>query len=132
MIYLKIILILILMVSWDWKKSDLAKKDVTKFSIIALIFFKNKKINLLHTVSRRRIGRGDLVLRQTVPHFPPSSGGIACSMAEVNAALCLDTRAKKWKYKCNLIFRFLEWGSNPQPVDITVTLCAPAPRLASK
>ena len=22
-----------------------------------------------------------------------------------------------------------EWGSNPQPVDFTVTLCAPAPRL---
>ena len=29
------------------------------------------------------------------------------------------------------IFDFLEWSSNPHPVDFTVTLRAPAPRLAS-
>ena len=79
-----------------------------------------------------RVGRRNLVLRHSVPHFPPSFGGIACWVAELNAALCLDTRAKKWKYKCKKIFYFLEWGSNPQPLDFTVTLCAPAPRLASK
>ena len=39
---------------------------------------------------------------------------------------CLDTRANKWKYKSKLFFYFIEWGSNQQPVDFTVTLCAPA------
>ena len=29
------------------------------------------------------------------------------------------------------MFHLLEWGSNPLPVGFTVTLCAPAPRLAS-
>ena len=52
-------------------------------------------------------------------------------MAELNAALKIDTRAKKWKYKFKLIFHHLEWGSNPQPVGFNVTLRAAAPRLAS-
>ena len=30
------------------------------------------------------------------------------------------------------MFHLLEWGSNPQPVGFTVTLCAPAPRLSSE
>ena len=30
------------------------------------------------------------------------------------------------------IFYLFNWRSNPQPVDFTVTLCAPAPRLASR
>ena len=30
-------------------------------------------------------------------------------------------RAKKWKYKFILIFHFLEWWLNPQPVAFTVT-----------
>ena len=52
-------------------------------------------------------------------------------LAELNAALCPDTRAKKWKYKFKQIFHLLEWGLNPQPVNFTVTLCAPALRPAS-
>ena len=71
------------------------------------------------------------MLRHYVPHFPPSSEGIACWLSELNAALYLDTRVKKWKYKCKKIFLLLEWGSNPQPVGFTVTFCAAAPRLAS-
>ena len=51
-----------------------------------------------------RVGRGNLVLRHSVAHFPPNSGGIACWVAELNAALCLDTRAKKWKYKWKKYF----------------------------
>ena len=40
-----------------------------------------------------RVGNtGNLVLRYSVTHFLPNSGGL-------NAALCLDIRAKKWKYK---------------------------------
>ena len=45
-----------------------------------------------------RVGRGNLVLRHSVPHFLPNSGAIACWVAELNAALNLDTRAKKYKY----------------------------------
>ena len=39
-------------------------------------------------------------------------------MAELNAALNLD------------LYHLLDWGSNPQPVGITVPLRAAAPRLA--
>ena len=38
---------------------------------------------------------------------------------------------KIWKYKFKQIVHLLEWGSNPQLVGFTVTLCAPAARLAS-
>ena len=78
-----------------------------------------------------KVGRGNLVLRHSVLHFSPSSGGIACWVAELKAALCLEARAKKWKYKCKWIIQILERESNPQPVDFKVTLCAPAPLLAS-
>ena len=57
----------------------------------------NKNILLiyqLHAVSRTQQGR------QREPSVKtPNSGGIACWVAELNAALFLDTRAKKWKYK---------------------------------
>ena len=46
-----------------------------------------------------RVGRENIVLKHSVTHFLPNSGGIACWMEELNAALVLDTRAKKWKYK---------------------------------
>ena len=46
-----------------------------------------------------RVGRENLVLSHSVPHFLPNSGSIACWVAELNAALNLDIRAKKWKYK---------------------------------
>ena len=49
--------------------------------------------------AHNRVGRGNLELRHSVPHFQPNYEGIACWVAEVNAALHLDTRAKKWKYK---------------------------------
>ena len=59
------------------------------------------KKNLLHAVSRTQQGvrEENLVLRHSGPHFQPNSGGIACWVAELNAALILDTRAKKWEYK---------------------------------
>ena len=50
---------------------------------------------------------------------------IACWVAELN------TKAKKWKYKFKQIFHHLQWGSNPQPVYLTVTPRDAAPRLAS-
>ena len=36
------------------------------------------------------------VLRHSAPYFPPNAGGIASRLAELNAALCLDTSTKKW------------------------------------
>ena len=48
---------------------------------------------------------------------------------EFNAALCLDSRAKKWKYETR-IFHFFEWETKPKHVALSVTLYAPAPRLA--
>ena len=40
-----------------------------------------------------KIGGENLVFRHFAAHFPPNSGGIDCWVAELNAALCLDT----WK-----------------------------------
>ena len=59
-----------------------------------------KYLNQLHAVSRTpQDGFLILLLRHSVHHFPPNYGDIECRMEEPNAALCLDTRAKKWKYK---------------------------------
>ena len=41
-----------------------------------------------------RIGRGNLVLKPSAPHLPSKSEGIACLVAELNAALCLETKAR--------------------------------------
>ena len=50
----------------------------------------NKK-NQLHTISHTQQGRqrANIVLRHSVPHFLPNSGGISCGVAELNAALDL-------------------------------------------
>ena len=75
-----------------------------------------------------RVGRGGLVLRQSVPHVLSKSRGIRCSVAVLYAALCLDTRMKKWNYK---VFHFLQWESNLQPIRLQSNPFAPAPGLAS-
>ena len=49
--------------------------------------------------AHNRVGTGNLVLKHSAPHFLAYSGGIAYGVVELNAALCLDTRAKKLKYK---------------------------------
>ena len=41
-------------------------------------------------LSASRVGRGKLVLRHSIPHFPLSSGGIACWVGEINAAVNLQ------------------------------------------
>ena len=48
-------------------------------------------------------------------------------VAELNAALCLVTRARKWK---DYIFHFLEWESKPQPVALQLQACSRVPQLA--
>ena len=85
-----------------------------------------------------RVGRVSLMLRDSAPHFPPSSGGIAWLVAELNISLCLDTGTNKSKY---FIFLFPGGESNSphspiEPITFTFTLllhshsCAPKPRLA--
>ena len=89
----------IVALSWFWLAGDLQNRPL-KQTILKL-----KKLNQLHAVSRtRQGGRRNIVWRHSVPHFLPNSGDIACWVAELNAAFCLDTRAKKCKYMlCNFI-----------------------------
>ena len=58
----------------------------------------------------------ETVWRNSVPHFPSNSWGIACWVAELNAALYLVVRVRKWKY---WLLNFVK-ESNPQPVTFTV------------
>ena len=60
---------------------------------------KTNQISFALYPAHSRVGSENLVLRHSVPHSPPSSEGIACWVAELKTVLCLDTRAKKWKYK---------------------------------
>ena len=115
-----------------WKTLDIKISDVTVRLHVSRRFVNRYYIMISFTLypAHSRVGRWNLVLRLSVLHFPPNSGDIACWVAEFNAALVLDTRAKKCKYKFKWIFHLLEWGSSPQPVGFTVTLYGPAPRLA--
>lgn len=54
------------------------------------------------------------MLIHSVSHLSPNSGDIACWVAEVNAALCLGTKAHKGTYE---IFNFLDWISNLELVS---------------
>ena len=47
-----------------------------------------------------RVGRGNLVLRHSIPRFvldPMSSRGIVYCVAELSAAICFDTREEEMK-----------------------------------
>ena len=46
-----------------------------------------QKISFTLNPTHDKVVRGNLVLRHSVPYFPPSSGGIVCWVAELNAAL---------------------------------------------
>ena len=94
-----------------WKYTINRKHRIT-------IFYNNQSISFTLYPAHSRVGRGNLVSRHSVPHFLPNSEGIACWVAERNAVLWLDTRAKKRKYKFKQVFHLLEWGLNPQPVDL--------------
>ena len=78
------------------------------YCIYNIIIIIGISISFTLYTTHSRVGKGNLVLRHSVPHFPPSSGGIACCMAELNAALSFDTRAYKWKYKFKQIFHLIE------------------------
>ena len=69
---------------------------------MCLFYFVNKnrdrKKNQLHFVSRTQQGRQRELSVKTVPHFLPNSGGIACWVAELNAALA-QNETEKMKMK---------------------------------
>ena len=55
-----------------------------------------RNIKFFLTASRcSRVSRGSLVYWHSATHFLLNSRGILCWLPELNAALCLDTRAKK-------------------------------------
>ena len=39
---------------------------------------KKKKTSFMLYPVHSRVGRGNLVLRHSISHFPPKSGGVAC------------------------------------------------------
>ena len=73
-----------------------------------------------------RVGTGNRVLRHSVPHFPPKSGGIACWVVELNAAFCLYARAKNESIKY-----FITSSGNLNLLRLQSHTCAPTPRQAS-
>ena len=66
-----------------------------------------------------RLDSGNIVLRHSVPHFP-SNSGIACWVAGLNAALSLDTSAKKMKI---LIISFLRVRIESRTYGDSFALC---------
>ena len=56
----------------------------------------------------------NLVLRYSVPQFPPNCRGLTCWVAELNASLCLVMREIKIGEIKILIFHSYKWESNPQ------------------
>ena len=89
----------------------------TKLSVINRQSFRScytdeSRTNSLFTISftlfpaHSRLGRSSV---KTLLYPNP------CWLAELNAAYCLDTRAKKSIYKFKKIFHFFEWDSNSQP-----------------
>ena len=69
-----------------------------------------------------------IVLRRTRSPLSPEIWRHCVLSGGIHAALCLDTRAMKMN-----VFNLNKYliSSSPQPFALTVTLCAPAPRMAS-
>ena len=83
------------------------------FFIRLSVFVKTIHFTLFFSMEKRKcvtLLYSYVVCYTSVLHFLSNSEGIACWMAELNEALCLVTRARKWKY---LIFC-------PQPVTFTI------------
>ena len=79
-------------------KISLRKLFKTISSIKLIIIFYSLFFQLQVVSCNSMEGIGNLVLRYSVSHFPPNSGGIKCWVTDPNVALCLDTRTKKRKY----------------------------------
>ena len=78
-----------------WSSEDRPhNKSPLKSHFVTLNQIKNQ-INFTLYPAHSRVGRGNLVLKHSVPHFPPSSGGIAYWVAELNATLW-DPESHPW------------------------------------
>ena len=68
-----------------------------------------KEIQISFTLypAHSRVGRRNILLRHSAPHFPPNSGSIEWR----NSTPRFCTRVKKWN-KFKQVFHTLEWGSN--------------------
>ena len=95
----------VLGMKWDLLKTLFCNKSLlsqylrlnglyTRRKCLRKLYFKIK--NQLQAVSRTQQGRQrePSVKRHSVAHFLPNSGGIACWVAELNAALNLDTKRR--------------------------------------
>ena len=104
--YYKIVYRVLWLKSWEKiNEKNLYSQKLDNFAIFINLIHLLKKNNLFAFFSftlypaHSRERRGNLVLRHFVPHFPPNSGDINCLVTQFYAALCHDTRGKKWKYK---------------------------------
>ena len=59
------------------------------------------------------VGKGNLVLRYSVPHFPPNFSALCVEWQNSIPGYCLVASSKKLKY--SIVIHSLEWASNPQP-----------------
>ena len=66
-----------------------------KKSSVKTQFFKSAQISFTLYPAHSRVGRGNLVLIHSVRLFPTNSGDIAIGVSELNAAFCLDARARE-------------------------------------
>ena len=100
------------------------------YRVICQFFFQ------LHTVSRTQQGR------QWEPSVNTLRSPLSAEALRILEALRVESQNSTPRFASTperrngninfkYIFHLLEWGSNPQPVDFTVTFRAAAPRLAS-
>ena len=101
------------LVSWNKLSQTVNFPESIRFkSLVDTIFYRFTLYPAYNS-----IGRGRLVLRQSVPHF----WDIVCRVVEFNAALCLlRERVKK------IVIRYLGWKPNLQIIS-TVRRCIAPP-----
>ena len=66
----------------------------------------NKLILFFFSFTSSRVIKEIIVLWHSAPHLTPKSRDIGCWVAEHNSALCLYTRAKKWKHKFKVFYEY--------------------------
>ena len=72
--------------------AELSQQTFNRMNMVKLLV--KSKISFTLYPAYNMVGRVNLVSRHSVPHFLWNSGGMVCWVAELKAALCLDTRAK--------------------------------------
>ena len=75
--------------------------------VILLSYQNNKKINQISFTlyaAHSRVGRGNLILRHSIPHFSPKSGVIAHCSGGTQRRVFLRHQTKKLKYTFKYFF----------------------------